>query len=191
MSQYEWCDVEMSTSKFTLIIDNKITMKSMTFIRIGTKSSSSYKKPTTQYNTQVFPPLIIMRLLSNDILNLISTDVIESINWSENERVSIPGSCKYIPSHFSKSTSTSTSTLHENPPILQSLYPIVDKLNINTSKLDDKPLDVIYSKNSLSEVSCVLTDDNISMYFEKGGGRKKKELIQIPFIGNLKYGRFK
>ena len=96
MSQYEWCDVEMSTSKFTLIIDNKITMKSMTFIRIGTKSSSSYKKLSTQYNTQVFPPLIIMRLLSNDILNLLSTDVIESINWSENERVSIPYSCNYI-----------------------------------------------------------------------------------------------
>ena len=82
----------------------------MTFIRIGTKSSSSYTKPTTQYNNQVLPPLINMRLLSNDFLNSISTDVIESINRSENERVSIPVSCKYIPSNFSKSTSTSTST---------------------------------------------------------------------------------
>ena len=100
-----------------------------------------------------------MRLLSNDFLNSISTDVIESINWSENERVHIPDSCKYIPSHFSKSTSTftplSTSTLHENPHIFQSWYPILDKININTFELDDEPLNVIYLKNLLSEVSCV------------------------------------
>ena len=83
-----------------------------------------------------------MRLLSNAFLNSISTDVIESINWSENERMSIPDSCKYIPSHFSKSTST--STLHDNPPTLQFLYPILDQLNINTSELNDKPLDIIY-----------------------------------------------
>ena len=67
-----------------------------------------------------------MRLLSNAFLNSISTDVLESIDWSENERVSIPSSRKYIPSHFSKprSTSSSISTLHDNPPNLQSLYPI-------------------------------------------------------------------
>ena len=94
----------------------------MIFIRIGNNSSSSYTKPTTQYNNQVLSPLISMRLLRNDFLNSISTDVIESINWSENERVSFPVSSKYIPSNFSKSTSTSTSTfiLHDNPPILQS-----------------------------------------------------------------------
>ena len=69
-----------------------------------------------------------MRLLCNDFLKSISTDVIESINWSKNKRVSIPSSRKYIPSHLSKSTSTSTSissstsTLYDNPPILQSLY---------------------------------------------------------------------
>ena len=167
----------------------------MTFIRIGTKSSSSYTKPTTQYNNQVLPPVINMRLSSNDFLKSISTDDIESINWSENECVSIPAICKYIPSNFSKSTSTSTSsstsTLHDNPPILQSLYLILDKININTSKLDDKPLNVIYLKNLLSEVSCVLTDNNISMNFEKWGGRGKTELIQIPSVGHLKYDRFK
>ena len=65
------CDVEISTSKFTLTIDNKITRKNMTFIRIGTKSSSSYTTPTTQYNNQVLPPLINMRLLSNTFLNSI------------------------------------------------------------------------------------------------------------------------
>ena len=111
----------------------------MTFIRIGTKSSSSYTKPTTQYNNQVLPPLINMRLLSNDFLISIPTDVIELINWSKMI-------CKYIPSNFSKSSSTFTSTLHDNPPILQSLYPILDKLNINNSDLDDKYLDAIYLK---------------------------------------------
>ena len=117
-----------------------------------------------------------MRLLSNNFLNSISTDVIESINRSENERVSIPVSCKYIPSNFSTSTSTSTSTftLHDNPPIFQSLYPILDKLHINTSELDDKHLDVICLKNLLSEVSCVLTDNNISLNLEKWGGRGNK-----------------
>ena len=116
-----------------------------------------------------------MRLLNNDFLNSISTDVIESINWSENELVSIPTICKQFQSNFSKSTSTSTcsstSTSHDNPPILQSLYPILDKHNIDTYKLDDKPLDVIYLNNLLSEVSCVLTDNNISMKLEKWGGR--------------------
>ena len=46
-SQYEVCDVEISTSKFTNGIENKKIRKSMTFIRIGTKSSSSYTKATT------------------------------------------------------------------------------------------------------------------------------------------------
>ena len=127
LSQYEVCNVEISTSNFSVVLDNKNTRKKMTFIRIGTKSSTSYTKPTTQYNNQVLPPLINMRLLSNDFLNSIPTDVIESINWSENERVSISAICKYIPSNFSKSTSTSSSisTLHNNPRILQSLYPIL------------------------------------------------------------------
>ena len=42
----------------------------------------------------------------------------------------------------------------------------------------------------LSEVSCVLTDNNISMNLEKWGGRGKK-LIQIPSIGHFKYNMFK
>ena len=131
LSQHELRDVEISTSKMTLTAGNKNTRKSMTFIRIGTKSSSSYTKPIKQYNNQVLPPLINMRLLSSNFLNSISTDVIESINWSENERVSIPAIYKYISSNSSKSRSTSssqstsTSTLHDNPPILQSLYPIL------------------------------------------------------------------
>ena len=191
------CDVEISTSKLTLTAGNKNTRKSMTFIRSGTKSSSSYTKPIKQYNNQGLPPLINMRLLSNNFLNSLSTDVIESINWSENKRVFIPASCKHIPSNLSKSTSTSTSTSsstsisHDNPPILPSLYPILDQLNINTSVLDYKYLDVIYLNIFLSEVSCVLIDNNISLNLEKWGGRGNKELIQIPPVGYLKYDRFK
>ena len=71
------------------------------------------------------------------------------------------------------------------------MYPILDKLNINTSKLDDKPLDAIFLKNLLSEVSCVLIDYNMNMNWERWGGRGKKELIQIPSVGHLKYDRFK
>ena len=52
-------------------------------------------------------------------------------------------------------------------------------------------MDVIYLKDLLSEVSCVLTDNNISLNLEKWGGRGNKELIQIPPVGHLKYDRFK
>ena len=46
MSQYEVCDVEKSTSKLSIVLDNQNTRKTMTFIRIGTKSLSSYQKAT-------------------------------------------------------------------------------------------------------------------------------------------------
>ena len=58
---------------------------------------------------------------------------------------------------------------------------MLDKLNINTSKLDNMPLDV----------SCILTDHNINMNLEKSSNRGRKELIQIPSVGHLKYDRFK
>ena len=61
LSQYEVCDIEISTSKFSIVIDNKKIRKNMTFIRIGTKSSSSYLKATTQYNHRILPPIIKMR----------------------------------------------------------------------------------------------------------------------------------
>ena len=78
--------------------------------------------------------------------------------------------------------SSSTSTLHDNPSNLQSLYPILDELKINTSDLDDKPLDVIYLKNLLSEVSCVLTDNNISMNLEKWGGHGKNNWFKFLLL---------
>ena len=158
----------------------------MIFIRIGIKSSSSYTKPTTQYNNQVLPPLINIRLLSNVFLNSISTDIVETINWSENEHESVPAIYKSTPPIISKSISTSisssTSTSHNNPPILKSLYPILNSFNNKTSDLENKQLDVIYLKDLLSEASCVLTDNIISMNLEKWDGRGIKELIKIPSV---------
>ena len=173
LSQYKLCDVEFFTSKLTLTIDNKITRKNMTFIRIGTKSSSSYTKPIKQYSNQVLPPFIKMHQLNHLFLNSISTYILDTINWSENECVSVPATCKNTSSNCSKSTSasTSTSTSHDNPPMLPSLYSMLDKLKINTANLDVKHLDVIYLKNLLSEVSCVLIDNNITLNLEKWGGR--------------------
>ena len=80
-----------------------------------------------------------------------------------------------------------SSTPPNNPPVLQSKYPILNSHNINTSTWKEYPLDVIYLKNILSKVSCVLKDDDINMHLEKWGGRGKKELIQIPSVGHLKY----
>ena len=47
LSQYKVYDVQMSTSKFTIVTDNIKKRKDTTFIRIGTRSSSSYTKATT------------------------------------------------------------------------------------------------------------------------------------------------
>ena len=45
---------------------------------------------------------------------------------------------------------------------------------MNTFDLENKQSDVICLKNMLSEVSCVLMDNDISMNLEKWGGREKK-----------------
>ena len=134
-----------------------------------------------------------MRQLTHLFLNSISTYVLDTINWTENERLYVPTIRKNAPSNCSKSTSTSTSTYtsHDNLHMFPSLYPILDKLNIDISDLDNKDFDVIYLKNLLSEVCSVLTDNNIDMNLEKWGGRGNKELIQIPSVGHLNYGRFK
>ena len=63
---------------------------------------------------------------------------------------------------------------YDNPPILQSVYHILDSLNINTGNLKDEPFDVILLKNLLSEVVCVLIDNNINMNLEMCGCRGKK-----------------
>ena len=143
LSQYELNNVEISMSKLR-IVDSKLTRKNMIFIRIGTKSLLSYPKLATQYSLQVLPPFIKMRQFTHLLFNSISPYILDTINWSENERVHVPTICKTTSFNCSKSTSTSTTTStstsisHDNPPILTSLYPILDKLNINTSDLDDK-----------------------------------------------------
>ena len=51
-----------------------------------------------------------------------STEILETIHWSENECASYPEICKNSPFNCSKSTSTS----HDNSPIIQSIYQILD-----------------------------------------------------------------
>ena len=104
-----------------------------------------------------------MRQLSRLFLNSVSADILETIKWYVNERVSVPAICKNDPSNCSKSISTS----HNNTPLLQTLYPILDSLDINSSNLQDDNLDVIFLKYCLSEVSYVLTDNNININLEK------------------------
>ena len=82
-----------------------------------------------------------MRQLSHYSLNSISTDILEIVHWSVNERVSDQAIYKDDP-YCSKSTSTS----HDNPPMLQTLYPILDSLDINTSNLEVKYLDVFFKE---------------------------------------------
>ena len=107
--------------------------------------------------------------------------------WYETESVYDPIICNNSSSNCSKSSSTS----HGNPLILQSIHPILDSLNIYTSNLNDKSFDAIFLKRVLSEVNCVLIDNNININLEKWGGRGKKELIRIISFGHLKYNRFK
>ena len=82
LSQYKLNNVEISMSKLR-IVDSKLTRKNMTCIRIDTKSSLSYPKPATQYSHQVLPPFIKMRQLPHLFRNSISTDILDTINWSE------------------------------------------------------------------------------------------------------------
>ena len=115
-----------------------------------------------------------MSQLSHNFLNLISTDISETIYWSEESiHDSETERCR-MHDNSSSIISKSASLSSDNPPVLQSKYPILDSHNINTSILKDNPLNVIYLKNSLSEVSCVSKDNNINMYLDKWGGRRKE-----------------
>ena len=62
--------------------------------------------------------------LTHLFLNSISTDILDTINWSEKDCVSVPTTFKNTSSNCSKSTSastsTSSSTSHDNPPMLPS-----------------------------------------------------------------------
>ena len=91
----------------------------MIFIRIGTKSTCSYIKATTQYNLNGLTPLIKMRQLSHNFLNSISTYIIETIYWSEDESIhdSEIERCN-MHNNSSSNCSKSTSTSPDNPPTL-------------------------------------------------------------------------
>ena len=78
--------------------------------------------------------------LSHYFLNSISIDIFEMIHWSEEENVYVPVICNNSSLNCLKSTSIS----HDNPPLLQTLYPILDSLDINTSNLEYKHLNVIF-----------------------------------------------
>ena len=47
LSRNEVINVEITVSKTSIVVDDKLTRNNMIFIRIGTKSSSSYTKATT------------------------------------------------------------------------------------------------------------------------------------------------
>ena len=85
----------------------------MICIRIGTKSSFSYTKATTHLNHHILLPIIKMRQLSHNLLNSISTDVLETIYWYEDESVHDPE----IYNNSSSNCSKSLSSLKQ-PPIL-------------------------------------------------------------------------
>ena len=92
------------------------------------------------------------------------------IYWSEDESVSNPVICNNSSSSCSKTSSTS----HDNPPILQSIYLILDSLKIDPSHLNYNYFDVIFLNDLLSEVGCVLAYNNINLHLEKRGDRRKK-----------------
>ena len=82
-----------------------------------------------------------MRQLSHYSLNSIPIDILEIEHWSINERVSDQAICTNDP-YCSKSTSTS----HDNPLMLQTLYPILDSLDINTSNLEVQYLNIFFKE---------------------------------------------
>ena len=114
ISQYELINGEIIMCKTGTVIDDRMIRKNLAFIRIWDMSSSSYLKVITQYNHHIPPPIIKMRQLSHVFLNSISEGILETINWSVNENVSVPEILKNDPSNSSKFT----STLYDNPPIL-------------------------------------------------------------------------
>ena len=113
ISQYKLSKVEIIKYKFSVVTNNKKSRSDMIFIRIGIWSNSSYNKATTQFNHHIIPPITKMRILSHYFLNSISTDILETIYWSEDESVSDPVICNNLSSNCSKSSYTS----HDNPPI--------------------------------------------------------------------------
>ena len=95
-SQYELSNIKIIMSKIIIVIDNKLARKDMIFLHIGAKSSSSYLKATSQYNHHILCPLIKMRQLSHNFVNSVSTDILETIHWSEVEILSDALNCNNL-----------------------------------------------------------------------------------------------
>ena len=131
MSQYELSDIKIIVPKISANVGNKRIRKNTTFIRIGTKSSSSYVKATQQFNLRVLPPLIKMHQLSHSFINSIFIDEVcqskdESKIDSAIERCRMYGKSSLI-------GSKSAYIPPDNSLVLQSQYHILDYHNINTS----------------------------------------------------------
>ena len=85
-----------SQYELSIVIDNKLTRKDMIFLHIEVKSSSSYLKATSQYNHHILRLLIKMRQLSHNFVNSVSTDILETIHWSEVEILSDALNCNNL-----------------------------------------------------------------------------------------------
>ena len=115
-----------------------------------------------------------MRQLSRNFLKSISIDILEAMNWSKDESIHDSEVERCIIHDNSSSIGSKYSfTSHDNPLALQSKYHILDSHNINSFTLKEDPLDIVYLKNLLSEVSCVFKDNIINIHLEKWGGRGK------------------
>ena len=134
IDQYELTIVEITKSKISVVTNNKQSKRGMIFVRIGTKSTSSYTKATTHFNLRVLPPLIKMYWLSYNFLNPISVDNLETIYCSEDKNEHDWEIERFRMRNNSTSICfKSSSTPPDNPPVLQSKYSILDSHNINTA----------------------------------------------------------
>ena len=140
MSQYELSDIKIIVPKISANVGNKRIRKNTTFIRIGTKSSSSYVKATQQFNLRVLPPLIKVCQLSLNFLNSIIAYISDTICWFEVKIINDSEIERYrMHDNSSSIRSKSSSTPPDHPPLLQSTYPILDYHNINIFTLKYKP----------------------------------------------------
>ena len=89
-----------------------------------------------------------MRQLSCNFLNSISLDISEAICCYKYDSVNVSDIKRCtIPDFSSLNGSKSSTSSIGNTPIILSKYPILDNHNIDTSNLEERPLDVIYFKN--------------------------------------------
>ena len=124
-----------------------------------------------------------MRQSSHNFLNSISTYISDAIYWFEDESINdLEKERRRMNDKLLLISSKASFIPPDNPPVLQSKYPILDSHNINTSTVKNKPLDPVYLKNLISEVKCVLKDN----LFRKVGRPWKKRIDQDSFYWSFK-----